>query len=302
MLADRGKFIHYAQSGKPRRRPWLISPEGFRELRHSCLLGNQKAAARYLGVCVRTIRYWDAGRCRVPWSVVRLLRLLRAGQLGGLLEGWEGWTIWRDRLVSPDGRAYRERDMRHLWLTVTQAQLFREGYDKATLPASGGMDATASAPGRAERLEGAFQGRPASSIGAGSAVRPHLGSPGQDSPPPCRTALRSPAAPRESAGDSLPPVQPSGAAGRRAGASRAAALSAAGAGRHDANMTPQCSHTCADSGANLGACNMEQMASVSHSILVRPCVRDLPTANRGGTNLNEVPSGVTLASPCKGVA
>ena len=80
-----------------RRRAWLISPEGFRELRHSCLLSNQQAAAAYLGVCVRTIRHWDSGRCRVPWSVVRLLRLLRAGQLGGLLEGWEGWTIWRLR-------------------------------------------------------------------------------------------------------------------------------------------------------------------------------------------------------------
>lgn len=89
---------------RTRRRQWLISPEGFLELRHGCLLSNRKAAAAYLGVCVRTIRHWDAGRCRVPWSAVRLLRLLRAGELGGLLDGWEGWTIFRDRLVSPDGR------------------------------------------------------------------------------------------------------------------------------------------------------------------------------------------------------
>lgn len=66
---------------------------------------------------------------------MRLLRLRRAGELGGLLDGWEGWTIWRDRLVSPDGRTYLERDMRrHLWLTLTQATLFRDGYDRATLP------------------------------------------------------------------------------------------------------------------------------------------------------------------------
>lgn len=132
---------------RPRRRTCLISPDRFRDLRHSCLLGNRKAAAAYLGVCVRTIRHWDAGRCRVPWSVVRLLRLLRAGELGGLLEGWDGWTIYRDRLVSPDGRDYRERDMRQLWLTLTQARLFREGYDAATLPVSGGMDAAASVQG-----------------------------------------------------------------------------------------------------------------------------------------------------------
>lgn len=64
--------IHYAQSRK-RRRLWYISPEGFRELRHSCLLSRQRAAD-YLGVSVRTIRHWDAGRNRVPWSAVRLLR------------------------------------------------------------------------------------------------------------------------------------------------------------------------------------------------------------------------------------
>ncbi len=63
---------------------------------------------------------------------MRLLRLLRAGELGGLLDGWDGWTIFRDCLVSPDGRAYRERDMRHLWLTLTQAALFREAYDRET--------------------------------------------------------------------------------------------------------------------------------------------------------------------------
>lgn len=68
----------------------------------------------------------------MPWSAVRLLRLLRGGELGGLLDGWDGWTIFRDRLVSPDGRAYRERDMRQMWLTLTQAALFRESYDIAT--------------------------------------------------------------------------------------------------------------------------------------------------------------------------
>lgn len=134
-----------AKARKPRRRRvWHISPEGFRELRHSCLL-SRKAAAEYLGVCLRTVRYWEAGRSRVPWSAVRLLRLRRAGELGGLLDGWEGWTIWRDRLVSPDGRAYLERDMRHLWLTLTQAALFREGYDRATL---GYVETRASADAR----------------------------------------------------------------------------------------------------------------------------------------------------------
>lgn len=94
-------------------------------------MSNRKAAAAYLGVCVRTIRYWDSGRCRVPWSAVRVLRLLRAGELGGLLDGWDGWTLGRDALVSPEGRVYRERDMRHWWLMLEQGRHWRDAYERA---------------------------------------------------------------------------------------------------------------------------------------------------------------------------
>lgn len=82
---------------------------------------------------MRTVRHWDAGRCRVPWSVVRLLRLLRTGDLGGLCDEWAGWTINRLGLHAPAGRTYRERDMRHWWLTIEHAHLFREAYDRDTL-------------------------------------------------------------------------------------------------------------------------------------------------------------------------
>lgn len=114
----------------PRRRArtWHVSPEGFRELRHSCLLSGRKACAEFLGVSERTVRYWDAGRSRVPWSVVRLLRLLRCGDLGALHDEWSGWTINRLGLHAPAGRTYRERDMRHWWLTCEQARFFRENY------------------------------------------------------------------------------------------------------------------------------------------------------------------------------
>ena len=40
---------------------WHISADGFRELRHSCFLSRQ-ACADFLGVSVRTVRHWDAGR------------------------------------------------------------------------------------------------------------------------------------------------------------------------------------------------------------------------------------------------
>ena len=127
---------------------------------------------------MRTIRHWDAGRCRVPWSAVRLLRLLRAGELGGLLDGWDGWTLFRDRLVSPDGRAYRERDMRQLWLTLTQAALFREGYDRATGHAGGAAASAGARPFPAD-----------SARTANGADRETAAAVGAPSPLPCQTAL-----------------------------------------------------------------------------------------------------------------
>lgn len=179
--ADAGQHAALAvrSAGRPRRgrrhRSWLISPERFVDLRHSCLLSDRKDAAAYLGVCVRTIRHWDAGRCRVPWSVVRLLRLRRAGELGGLLDGWEGWTIWRDRLVSPDGRVFLERHMRQLWLTLTQAAMFRDDYVKANPPRP--VEAVHISTGRPRK--------PAAS-GAGRWVCGQAG----DAPSPAADALR----------------------------------------------------------------------------------------------------------------
>ncbi len=89
-------------------------------------------ASEYLGVSVRTIRHWDAGRNRVPWSAVRLLRLVRAGELGGLDDAWEGWTINRHGLRSPCGRVYTVQSLRHWWLVIEQARFWRQGYDLAT--------------------------------------------------------------------------------------------------------------------------------------------------------------------------
>ena len=120
---------------------------------------------------------------------MRLLRLLRAGELGGLLDGRDGWTIFRDRLVSPDGRAYRERDMRQLWLTLTQARLFREGYDKATAPASGGMDAAASVQG-ACRGSGTTVPLPPPVLGETKGASRQGAAPSVvPTPLPCQTAL-----------------------------------------------------------------------------------------------------------------
>lgn len=135
---------------------------------------NHKACAEFLGVSVRTVRYWEAGRCRVPWSAVRLLRLTRLGDLGALHDGWAGWTMNRNGLWSPDGKHYPEPMMRRWWITCEQARFWREAYDLAT---AGGVGAT---PPRArERVtllpgvgKAAEQADAAPSVPTGAAVTP----------------------------------------------------------------------------------------------------------------------------------
>ncbi|MDE1959322.1 MAG: helix-turn-helix domain-containing protein, partial [Xanthomonadaceae bacterium] len=79
-------------------------------MRRSCLL-TRRAAADWLGVSLRTVHYWEAGRCRVPWPVVRLLRLLRQGDLGTLAPAWTGWTLHGSLLRSPEGRTFAASDL-----------------------------------------------------------------------------------------------------------------------------------------------------------------------------------------------
>jgi hypothetical protein len=95
-----------------------------------CLL-SRKACAEYLGVCLRTVRYWDAGRCRVPWSAVRLLRFVRQGDLGALSDRWAGFYLTGGRLFTPDGRGFTADALRLWWSTVEQARLWRDAYDAA---------------------------------------------------------------------------------------------------------------------------------------------------------------------------
>ena len=128
-----------AGAARPARRLWHVSPEGFGELRRSCLL-SRKAAAAFLGVSLRTVAYWEAGRCRVPWSVVRLLRILRLGDLGALSRDWSGWSLHGGMLHSPEGRAFTPQGSAWWALLVAQARAFMDG--RARL---GGVGAAAPA-------------------------------------------------------------------------------------------------------------------------------------------------------------
>jgi hypothetical protein len=135
----------------------MISPEGFRTLRLSCFL-SQRTAAELLGVSVRTVRHWDHGRSRVPWSVVRLLRIIRAGELPA--SGWDGWRVLDGgRLVTPAGEVFRASDFGWWALTVLQARSWQRQFDTdrpvidgtvlaATFDMGGRLDASADAAGR----------------------------------------------------------------------------------------------------------------------------------------------------------
>lgn len=110
----------------PRRRVWNLPPDGFRELRRSCLLG-RKTCADLLGCSLSAVRAWDRGTHRVPWSAVKLLRLYRQGDLGALRHEWRGWTLNRNGLVSPEGLVYARSDLGWWSLTCRQAEAFRRG-------------------------------------------------------------------------------------------------------------------------------------------------------------------------------
>ena len=119
----------------PSRRVWHISPEGFRDLRYSCLL-SVKTCAELLGCSPSAVKAWDRGTYRVPWSAVKLLRLFRLGDLGALQSEWRGWSIGRAGLVSPEGRVYARGDFAWWSLTCRQAEAWRVAQGRAGRPAA----------------------------------------------------------------------------------------------------------------------------------------------------------------------
>ncbi len=130
----------------------------------SCLL-SRKACAALLGVSVKTVRNWDTGRHRVPWSAVKLLRIVRQGDLGALVPSWAGWTLSGGVLRSPEGRCFEPHESSWWALLVAQARAFRERADRLrpVIPAGG---VGASAPARLPQAAVTLQ------PGAGDAVPP----------------------------------------------------------------------------------------------------------------------------------
>jgi hypothetical protein len=113
----------------------------FREAR---LLSGQSmaAAARLLRVSVRTVRNWEHGRSRVPYSAFKLMRVLTGYALPH--EAWAGWRVRGDTLWSPTGRAFPVWGMGYLSLIFGMARQFLiDRGHSGDLP----IDRTASRPG-----------------------------------------------------------------------------------------------------------------------------------------------------------
>lgn len=78
-----------------------------------------------------SVKAWDRGISRVPWSVVKLLRVFRLGDLGALQPEWRGWSIGRAGLVSPEGLVYARGDFAWWSLTCRQAEAWRRERDRS---------------------------------------------------------------------------------------------------------------------------------------------------------------------------
>lgn len=77
-------------------------------------------AAQLLRVTVRTLRNWEQGKARVPYSAYALLCIHGGYALPG--EAWAGWRIRGDALYSPEGLAFRASDAAWWSLTCAMAR------------------------------------------------------------------------------------------------------------------------------------------------------------------------------------
>lgn len=98
--------------------------ERFREARLSVNVDRVECAA-LLRVSARTVRNWERGVTRPPYSTFKLLRILRGFELPG--DAWRGWYLKGDTLWSPEGKPFRPFDLGWWSLTVSMARAWTRG-------------------------------------------------------------------------------------------------------------------------------------------------------------------------------
>jgi len=111
----------------PRRvRRFRSDGSEFREARLGAGL-DRKATAQLLRVTLRTVRNWERGATRPPYSAFKLMRILRCYELPG--EAWAGWRLHGDTLWSPEQKPFRPYDLGWWGLTVSMARAWMKRYD-----------------------------------------------------------------------------------------------------------------------------------------------------------------------------
>lgn len=98
-----------------------IDPEGFYIARKRAGLTMMKTAD-LLDVDIRTIRNWENGSTRIPYSAFRLMRM--AGGYSLLGKEWDGWAVWEGKLFSPAGRAFEPHELQYVSHYISMARLF----------------------------------------------------------------------------------------------------------------------------------------------------------------------------------
>lgn len=114
--------------GQPRHgwpKSKLTAPEDFRQMRQTGGFDRARCAG-LLGVSERAVRYWEAGKRRIPYAAFRLLRVLVGRGLPW--RGWEEFMIIGNRLISPEGHEFSRGDLAYISLTFRQAEAFRSTY------------------------------------------------------------------------------------------------------------------------------------------------------------------------------
>lgn len=101
---------------KPRK---YIDPDAFHLARHKSGLTVNQAAIE-LDVNERTIRNYENGAVRIPYSAFRLISLLAGYSL--LRTKWEGWGFHQNRLWTPEGRSFEAYELRYIttYLSITR--------------------------------------------------------------------------------------------------------------------------------------------------------------------------------------
>lgn len=163
-----------------------------------------EACADLLQVSERTVRNWESGSARIPYTAYKLMRLLRGGKVLG--PEWRDYFVRGAELVTPEGRRFHVSDLAWWSLLVRQAQMWRDSIsDRDSRPAtcvSAAMVAHPAAPVAADRRQSKRQ------AGDGALATGRPGAPldaAQDAP--VVSAVSIPRAIRPAAGKDLLPRQ-----------------------------------------------------------------------------------------------